>query len=388
MDPIQANQTPTTPDASSAPVTPPVTPTPNTSSSLEDFIRQNAGIPNQNQTQQIPQQSASQQFFGGVPPTVNVKVEQPAIIEKVVYKKQRVHGFFRTLTILALVIVWFLMLAEVLNIFKLNINWFNFSLIYPIFIILSSIVIWSYKGIFGKLFGLLLFLAVFVWFGTLGVYTSLNPSTNTKFGSYVSYPANTGLKASKIYLETLISDLNIQGKQTNNLVEWNYAGDRILTIASGVVASWHDYLILQEDINWNLIQNYYNTISFGVNQTQSTYIYVKNLLSMEKVDLSNINWSNVKLYGWASILDLTLWSNVRDWGEIFIQSAVSDITLHLSKGVGVKLTHSNLAGKLNLINFTQKDKWVYESTNIKAGQPTVSINIKLGVGRVNVIWND
>jgi hypothetical protein len=32
------------------------------------------------------------------------------IIEKVVYKKQRIHGFFRTLTIIALLAIGFLML--------------------------------------------------------------------------------------------------------------------------------------------------------------------------------------------------------------------------------------------------------------------------------------
>lgn len=383
MDPIQWNQDQANPSNMPQPAANIPQQTPNTSASLEDFIRQNAGIPPQPQ-----QQPSWQQFFGGVTPTVNVKVEQPAIIEKVVYKKQRVHWFFRTLTILALLIVWFLMLAEVLWVFKLNLNWFNFSLIYPVFIILSSIIIWSYKWILGKIFGLLLFLIVFVWFGTLGVYSSLNPSTNTKFWAYVSYPKTVWMKSSKIYLETLVTNLNIQGKQTDNLVEWNYAGDRTLLINSGVVASWHDYLILKEDNNWNLIQNYYNNISFGINQKQPTYIYVKNLLSIEKIDLSNITWSNVKLYGWASILDLTLWANVKSWSEIIIESAFSDITLHLSKNVWVKLNHSNLAGQLNLVDFTQKDKWIYESTNIKDGKATINITIKLGVGRVNVIWND
>lgn len=32
------------------------------------------------------------------------------IVEKIIYKKQRIHGFFRTLTIIALVAIGFLML--------------------------------------------------------------------------------------------------------------------------------------------------------------------------------------------------------------------------------------------------------------------------------------
>ncbi|MEI8008268.1 MAG: hypothetical protein WCI00_02230 [bacterium] len=43
------------------------------------------------------------------PPQIN---QQPVIqiIEKIVYKKQRIHGFFRTLTIIALLAIGFLML--------------------------------------------------------------------------------------------------------------------------------------------------------------------------------------------------------------------------------------------------------------------------------------
>ena len=85
----------------------------------------------------------------------------PQVVEKIVYKKQRIHGFFRTLTIIALLAIGFLMLGESTGIIQLSINTFKLHQVFPIFIILSSIIIWSYKGIFGKIFGLILFLAVF-----------------------------------------------------------------------------------------------------------------------------------------------------------------------------------------------------------------------------------
>lgn len=84
--------------------------------------------------------------------------EEPAVIEKIVYKKQRVHGFFRTLTILALLAIGFLMLGESMGIAKLTIGDFALDTIYPIFIIFSTIIIRSYRDIFGKIFGLILFL--------------------------------------------------------------------------------------------------------------------------------------------------------------------------------------------------------------------------------------
>ena len=88
--------------------------------------------------------------------------QQPIIqiIEKVIYKKQRIHGFFRTLTIIALLVIGVLMLGEITGLITLSINSFKLHQIFPIVIILSSIIIRSYKGLFGKIFGLIIFMAV------------------------------------------------------------------------------------------------------------------------------------------------------------------------------------------------------------------------------------
>jgi hypothetical protein len=74
-----------------------------------------------------------------------VKVDTPQVIEKVIYKKQRIHGFFRTLTIIALLVVGVLMLLENTGVMKLSIANFDLDLIYPIIVIFSTIIIWSYR---------------------------------------------------------------------------------------------------------------------------------------------------------------------------------------------------------------------------------------------------
>jgi len=76
-------------------------------------------------------------------PTINVTV--PQVIEKIIYKKVRMHGFFRTLTIIALLVIGFLMLLENYGIMKLSVGNLNLDVIYPIFIIFSGIVIRSYR---------------------------------------------------------------------------------------------------------------------------------------------------------------------------------------------------------------------------------------------------
>jgi|GEM_PF-1128248 len=89
-------------------------------------------------------------------------IQQPVIqiVEKIVYRKQRIHGFFRTLTIIALLAIGFLMLGESTGIVELSVNTFKLHQIFPLVIILGTIIIRSYKGIFGKIFGLIIFLGV------------------------------------------------------------------------------------------------------------------------------------------------------------------------------------------------------------------------------------
>ena len=90
--------------------------------------------------------------------TIEEPIVEKEVIEKIVYKKQRVHGFFRTLTILVLLLIGFLMLGESMGIATVTIGNFALHSIYPLFVIFSSIVIRSYRDLFGKLFGLILFL--------------------------------------------------------------------------------------------------------------------------------------------------------------------------------------------------------------------------------------
>ena len=94
-------------------------------------------------TRQIPQFTTPQLDT----PQASVK-----IVEKIVYRKQRIHGFFRTLTIIALLVIGFLMLGESTGIISLSVNSFKLHQIFPLFIIFSTIILWSYKGLFGKIF--------------------------------------------------------------------------------------------------------------------------------------------------------------------------------------------------------------------------------------------
>lgn len=344
--------------------------------SLEDFIRQWTDV---NQEKQV------QQPIPWVPPVPQPST-QSQIIEKVVYKKQKVHGFFRTLTIISLVVVGFLMLLETLNVFSLNINGFDLNLIYPIFVIFSSIVIWSYRWLFGKIFGLLLFLVVVGWFFIIGVYTSLNPSTQTQFWSYVAYPSVAWSQYTKLYLSTLVSDLTFQWKQSENLIEWNYGSDRNLLVYSGQ-GNGYQYYSLQEEINLNLLQNYYSVLSLWVQTTQPLYLYVKNLFALQKIDFSDILLRSAKIHAAGLISDIIIGNNISSKTTLDIESALADVTIHLPKDVWVILYYEQLVWQLELNNFEQKWDGHFESTNISTAQKIITITMKFGAARTKVVWD-
>lgn len=107
-------------------------------------------------TENMPESSS--QVESQIPTyTPPIKTEEPQkttvqVVEKIVYKRQRFHGFFRTLTLLAVLVVGFLMLGESTGLLELSINTFKIHEVFPIFIIISTIIIRSYRGIFGKIF--------------------------------------------------------------------------------------------------------------------------------------------------------------------------------------------------------------------------------------------
>ena len=139
----------------------------------KNFVEKELGksLDEENIAEQVPEKKEAiptytpppQPIQEPLPPELQFIQQPPTIqiVEKIVYKKQRIHGFFRTLTIIALLAIGFLMLGESTGMITLSINSFKLHQIFPLVIIFSTIIIRSYRGIFGKIFGLILFLSVF-----------------------------------------------------------------------------------------------------------------------------------------------------------------------------------------------------------------------------------
>jgi len=373
-------ETPTPEQVPTQPVVPtptPVPPMPTTPPVPEQAPVWNTNIPfYQPQMAQQPSQA-----------NIEIKVDSPQVIEKIVYKKQRIHGFFRTLTIIALLVVGVLMLLENTWVMKLSLGNVNLDVIYPIFIIFSTIVIRSYRGIFGKLFWLILFLGVVGWFFGVSTYTSLNPSTKSKFGNYISYPATqaTGMVLTKLNINTLVGNFDIKGTETKNLAEGTYKSDRNLLVTTGIKSNY-DYLYLKEDPNWNLLQNYSSNLTLGISDTKIVDIYLKNMLWMHTIDLTDIKRANAKIHWWIQDLELTLWNQIFKDSQLEIQLVGGRITLTAPKDLGIKMYFKQWAWSLELTDFDIKGKDYFESKNLATAKKILNINISAWVTAFKFLW--
>ena len=312
------------------------------------------------------------------PPTIQ-------IVEKIVYKKQRIHGFFRTLTIIALLAIGFLMLGESTGMITLSINSFKLHQIFPLVIIFSTIIIRSYRGIFWKIFGLILFLSVFWWIFTIGIYTSLNPSSKWKSGNNLNYTINNTGKDTKenIYIGTLIGNSYIDGDEKNDTIIGTWNSDRNLWVTSwqnGKIA----YLKFNEDNNRNVLENYQSKLDLTLpSKKVFELLYIKNFLWLHTIDLNDIQWKMVKFH--AGIDDITLRvGNVTSGNKIEIQGTAANIQLDIPKDVWVMMYYKHFIGMLDTPQFDSLSWHYFQSQNISGAKTTLNIYVNLGLGNTKI----
>jgi len=321
------------------------------------------------------------------PEELNI-IEKPVIqiIEKIVYKKQKIHGFFRILTIIILIVIWFLMLGESTDIVKLSINNFTLHTIYPLIIILSAIILRSYKWLFGKIFWLILFLWIFGWIFGVGIYTSLNPTTQWKEWVNIYYtPSQTGIN--NIHIDTLIGNSYIEGSKKNTSIQWTRNSDRKLDTQIGNKKNIYN-LYFKENRNRNVIQHYQSNIDLTIPYSRNMEtIYVKNILWLHTIDLKDIQRKNIKTHG--GIQDITIRvDNVLSGNKIEIQWIAANVDILLPKNIWVIVYHKHRLGKLQISWFEETEKRYYQSQNIKNAKAILHIYINLWVSNTKINWKN
>ena len=318
--------------------------------------------------------------------SIDAQMQEPTIqiIEKIIYKKQRIHGFFRTLTIIALLAIGFLMLGESTWLITLSINSFKLHQIFPLAIIFSTIVIRSYKGIFGKLFGLILFLAV--WWGifTIGIYTALNPSSTRKSTNTISYtlPKSDTTKYD-FQLETLVGSSNIQWNGNDSNIQGTRNSDRLLLATSWTKNNIYT-LKLNEDTNRNILQNYYSKVDLTLPETTTfDLFYIKNLFWIHTIDLDTFQRKTLKFH--AGINDITMnIGNVLSGNKLEIQGTAANIQLNIPKDIGVVMYYKHFIGMIDAPEFDVLSGHYFQSQNLDTAKTTLNVYINLGIGNTKI----
>ncbi|MFA5748033.1 MAG: LiaF domain-containing protein [Candidatus Absconditabacterales bacterium] len=303
---------------------------------------------------------------------------------KIIYVQKRVHGFFRTLTIIALLVIGILMRLESKGILFLSINKFSLDQIYPIFIIFSTIVIRSYKGLFGKFFGLILFLAVCGGTLTIGVFNSLNPSSKNKFGNDIIYnmPVNNKIN---LNINSLVGDFEIQGNGTKKFIAGTRKSDRNLFVNSGNQIGGNNFLDLKEDNHRNIIQDYYSNLNVNISdEYQLDKIYLKNLIGNHNINLSGLNWNNFKFHNGIANINISLGDKINSGAQLEIQSALGNVVLKIPRSVGVSLYYKQLLGIFQIDNFESLSGHFFQSKNINEAKSNIKVNINLGIGKFKI----
>jgi hypothetical protein len=303
---------------------------------------------------------------------------------KIIYVQKRVHWFFRTLTIIALLVIWILMRLESKWILFLSINKFSLDQIYPIFIIFSTIVIRSYKWLFGKFFWLILFLAVCWWTLTIWVFNSLNPSSKNKFWNDIIYnmPVNNKIN---LNINSLVWDFEIQWNGTKKFIAWTRKSDRNLFVNSWNQIWWNNFLDLKEDNHRNIIQDYYSNLNVNISdEYQLDKIYLKNLIWNHNINLSWLNWNNFKFHNWIANINISLWDKINSWAQLEIQSALGNVVLKIPRSVWVSLYYKQLLGIFQIDNFESLSGHFFQSKNINEAKSNIKVNINLWIWKFKI----
>ncbi len=301
------------------------------------------------------------------------------IIEKVIYKKQKIHGFFRTLTILALLAIGFLMWWESTGMIELTINNYPLHNIYPMFIIISTIVIRSYRDLLGKIFGLWLFLKVFGWIFIIGIYTGLQPVHQRKAEHTINIPLSTWW-INTFQTTTLFGEIHIQSTQSGNIKGIRHS-DRKLLLSKKDTHT----IYLQEDPRRNILQHYQSNLTLHLPETiLRKYLYLKNFIGKHTIDLRNFERKNIIIHGGIQDVIIQVGKNISSWSYLEYQAAIANLHIDIPQDIGVILKYKQLWGKGNFPWFIASGNNYLQSTNIHDAKAILYITIAMGLGNISI----
>jgi len=340
--------------------------------------------------QTIPQQQIAQQPAQQPNIYINTGVGLTQEQIKKDKKQKRVNWFFRITTLLVLLSIWVLMLMDYFEIWTLSLSWFEINSVYPFVVILSTLVLWIYKWWFSKILWVLLIVTVLWWITGVTMYQWFSSDSASKFNTSYEIPGNYdkswNIQHSFYTLEfdNLIWNYNIYWWVSNNILNYEYDGDRTLDLLEE-----KNKFTLMESKNLNIVQKFKSYFTWYLSNWNNYDIYLKSMIWNHKINLNTTHWQNVKLHNWIWDIELTIWKDIKkDWEMELLTFIWTDLILNIPQGLWIELYHKHLMWKLELENMKKISKNYYQSLNLNEKNNNLKINIRgvytnLKIKRIN-----
>lgn len=285
-------------------------------------------------------------------------------------------GFF-------IVLVGIIFLLNSLNIFLLNINFWN---IWPVLIIFIGLSFFNSKNLLSMLLGVIVTMLsmIMLFLSFFNPYVAVDKSQMLYFPLAIAKDSNAN--TASVTINTGGANVIVGSSDSENLVSGGLRSNMTeLKTDSEVLGGSQKVEVGLEGGNRWINGNVKNNLSVDLDKTVPLEFYLKSGASTDYVDLSDVTAKIINITSGASQINLKLGDKV-DSSNVKIDAGASSINLVLPKDAGVQIITDSSSISKELTGLELVNKNTYQSSNYGSSQKKINININLSISSLNIDW--
>ncbi|EJO5347828.1 hypothetical protein NRP93_001920 [Clostridium botulinum] len=132
------------------------------------------------------------------------------------------------------------------------------------------------------------------------------------------------------------------------------------------------------------LNNKRNEWNINLNEKMPMHINLNLGVGESKVNLTEINLKELNVNMGVGKLDLDISGDYKNNVKVDIKGGVGEATVYVPKSIGVKVKAEKGLGEVNANGFIVEDRDIYKNSQYGKSENTIEINIKTGVGAINI----
>lgn len=258
---------------------------------------------------------------------------------------------------------------------------------WPLILIILGVSILTRHWRFGYLVMVLLVLASlgFIYFTGVVGQRELATTSSEIIKTNINRDVPEGIKKAKIIIDSGAVKVSIAGS-TDSLVSGSYESNRSTkpSITESVSGDMILYTIKTDKSfdSWNH-GNVTNTLNLKLSSAIPIELEIDAKASGLDLDLKEQKISSLVINSGASILSLTLGSNIENGARVSIQSGASKLNIKVPKEIGAGLSVRAPLTSSNLENLEQQDRGKYYTENFASATKKISFEINAGASSID-----